>query len=145
MLTSGTDPISLGIKFAIRGPWSHSQLVLEWPWVISADPFKVYIRRVKDAESEKYAIRRYPGLTADQALKILNYAKALEGQKFDVLGMILFGTGMDAKDAWWCSEVVYSCYSQGAGIELLSNVTPAMVQPNYLWITPSLENVFVKK
>jgi hypothetical protein len=56
-------------------------------------------------------------------------------------GFITFSKNSDDKNAYFCSELVFSAYKY-AGIELLKNIEPYKVSPRLLLLSPYLEKVY---
>ena len=134
MVIGGNEPVSWGIQVATRGWVSHSQIVWDWPMVISADAEGVVLRKVHDSELKKHAILRYPGLTDSQATSILTFCHGQVGVGYDYLGLLLFGVAQDP-NRWYCSELIHAGYQRG-GVNLI--VRSGFVEPRDFWVSPLL-------
>lgn len=145
LLVSDNGVLGTAIDVVTDAPWSHVVIVVDpdQGMAIDARPFsKVSYRAIK-LFNKHALVMRYPSLSQDQKIKIIEYVKAQLNKEYDYSAileeLLRYGFGISAKRAanqerFICSTLITSAYLN-AGIRLTDQ---PIASPEDLFLTDKI-------
>lgn len=138
LLMAGKGIYSTLIKWQTWSDVSHAAFLLPDGNILEA--WQGAGVRIRDYPAgpgiEVYTI---PDITEAEWKRVLDFAKAQVGKKYDYMGIFRFLTREKSEmdDKWFCSELVFEAFKQ-AGIHLLERIKSYQVSPGILKLSPRL-------